>query len=175
VSPKEDSDRRAKVLSAIMADPGVSNMTLAKATGYSKTQIQRIRQQPGITQEVKARVAAGGAGEAARGSVANLLGALAVVTDRLLDSPEFGENETVKAMQLLAGLTATLERMSRAGIDLTALASPSDTRALAGELARAYQRGAKAARKYPHARVEHWALWLVRKHSESGPLDDAKL
>ena len=158
-----------------MADPGVSNITLSRVSGYSKTQIQRIRQQPGITQEVKARMAAGGAGEAARGSVANLLGALAVITDRLLDSPEFGDNETTKALQLLAGLTGTLERMARAGIDLTALASPEDTRALAGELARAYQRGAKAARKYSPDRVERWADRLVARHAASGPLDDAKL
>jgi hypothetical protein len=126
-------------------------------------------------QIVKAKLAVGGAGEAARGSIGRLLGALAIVTDRLLDAPEFGDNETTKALQLLAGLTGTLERMARAGIDLTALASPEDTRALSGELALAYQRGAKAARKYPPSRVAHWCAWLVARHAATGPLDDAKL
>lgn len=166
---RKRDENEAKVADAILADPTASNLTLAKRTGQSKTNIQHYRNSPAVLNRVKARLAQGGAAEAARGSVANLLGALADVTDRLMHADEWDDESTAKALQLLAGLTGTLERMQRAGIDLTALASPDDTRALHGELARAYLRGVVASARYG-PRAAHWAAWLVARHDAAGPM-----
>jgi hypothetical protein len=166
---KKNEKARADAAAEVARDPGVSNANLARTVGLSKTAIQRIRHEPEFLAAVKARLAAGGPIESARGSVAGLLGALGVVADRMLADGDTSDDSVARMLQLLAGLTGTLERMSRAGIDLTALASPDDTRALAGELARAYHRGTRAAGRY--RRAERWARWLADRHAAAGPMD----
>lgn len=159
-----------EIADAILADPSVSNQTLAKRIGVSKSNIQHYRNSSETLNIIRERLARdGGATGAARSAVGDLLGALSVATDRLL-SADLADDETVsRALQLLAGLTGTLERMSRAGIDLSAVSSAEDNRALSIEIIRAYSRGMATADRFgPRTRARMLArlrAWLATQRT----------
>lgn len=84
-------------------------------------------------------------------SIARLLAALSAVADSVLDAGVCTDADVARLMQLLAAFVGAAERLGRAGIDLSA-ALPDDAHtSLMRELRLAFDRGARAAVRFPRA------------------------
>lgn len=140
-----------EVAKIVAGDPGVSTRTLARQTGVSKSEIARILQKPITRQTVDAILAQGGPMGHTHRSIGAILAGLTAVTDSILEQGIEQDADIAKLLQLLQALSTTVERLAKAGIDLSAAAGPLDDTALRAELAAAYARGLRAALRWPGA------------------------
>jgi hypothetical protein len=139
-----------EIAKIVSAEPDASGREIAARTGISKSEVARILAKPITRAEVTKRLAADGTGGAVR-TIGQIIAALSELTDNMLDQGLAEDADITKFLQLLQALTATAERLARAGIDLTAVVDPADDTALRAELARAWRRGMRAALRWPNA------------------------